>query len=271
MLQDQTFIYVIVLGGVILVSLWAHRLWRAGRALVARRNEAPKARGSAPPSLPTDPRTPWYHRTSVLFYAGTCLVFAGLALTITFHSRTFFPLSLAGILGLSSLFFNRYVKSYTADERRFFRGDPDTTSPQLGPDVPRLYRHPAWIFESPGLLIAALFFIVLGVVLTYLTEDVYLLLLSAFGVIFHLQLWSFHQLNTVTITERRISVQRRFPEEVTIELSHDEIEEIWLRRTSLQKMAHAGTIVISRADGPDVQVVLDHPEDVQAILETLSP
>ena len=267
MLQDHTFIYVILLGGVLLVSLWIHRLWKAIKARVARRGEARKPR----PPVSTGPRAPWFQRTSVLFYAGTCLVFSGLALTITFHSRTFFPLSLAGILGLSSLFFNRYVKSYTADERRFFRGDPEAPSPQLGTELPRLYRHPAWIFESPGLFITALFFILLGVVLTLVVGDIYLLLLSVFGAIFHLQLWSFHQLNTVTITERRISVQRRFPEEMSIELTHDQIDEIWLRRTSLQKLAHVGTIVLTRADGPDVEVMLDHPEDVQAILETLSP
>jgi hypothetical protein len=180
-------------------------------------------------------------------------------------------LSLVGILGLSSLFFNRYVKGYTADERRFFRGDPQAASLRSGTEIPRLYRHPAWMFECPRLLATAHIFIVLGIVLTLATSDVYLLLLSAFGVIFYLQLWSFHQLNTVTITEQRILVQRRFPEETSIELTHDQIEEIWLRRTSLQRMAHAGTLVLTRADGPDVEVVLDHPEDVQAILETLSP
>lgn len=271
MLQDETFVYVILFGSVVLLSLWIHRLWRAVRDLLVRWREARKARRQGREAAPTGLRTPWHRRTSVLFYVCTCLVFAGLVLTIAFHSRTFFPLSLAGILGLSSLFFNRYAKSYTADERRFFRGDPQAGPPRLGNEVPRLYRHPAWVFECPKLLATAQVFIVLGIVLTLVTSDVYMLLLSAFGVIFYLQLWSFHQLNTVTITEQRILVQRRFPKDVSIELTHDQIEEIWLRRTSLQKLAHVGTLVLTRADGPDVEVVLDHPEDVQAVLETLSP
>ena len=136
------------------------------------------------------------------------MILLGIVLTIFSRSRLFLPVSVVGMIFLCGLFFHCFMVAYKRDEKVLFRRRARATTLDGDPEQLLFFGHSPWIFDRPWLFLAGVLFVFLGIGLVVITRDVYLLLLSVFGIVFMLQVWSFWQLNSLTVTTERAIFQQ---------------------------------------------------------------
>ncbi len=259
---------LIVLGGIALVPLWLHHMWKTIRALIeyweSKRGRPESGSGRERGSR----QLAWMQRKGVLFFVGTFFLFSGVVLTILFKNRIFVPLIVSGMLFLSGLFFYCHFSTYSKKERSLFSVRANGAFDTSEPEQLLLFTHPVWNFDNPLLFLTGVIFQLSGVALTFTYGDVFFLLLSAFGVVFWLHLWSFYQLNTVTITNKRTTLKQGFPADSTLEVLHSRVSTVQTSQGLLQRLCRVGTVVISSSDRPDMIVNLKNPEGVKDLIES---
>jgi hypothetical protein len=209
---------------------------------------------------------PWLSRKPVLFVLGSLIILLGVLLTIYFRTRTYIPLSVSGMIFLCGLFFHCFVVAYRKDEKVLFRRRPSLAGLDGDPEQLLFFGHSPWIFDRPWLFLAGLFFVGLGLGLSLISGDVYLLLLSVFGLVFMLQIWSFWQLNSLTVTTDRVIFQQAYPSIGTLVIPREHVTRLKVDQSKTQRVCRVCTLVIETLE-EDVRVKLKCPGEVRGLVD----
>ena len=196
--NEHNLIYWVIGFGALLLPWWLFKLWQSLHAIF---------------NTPKPPPPPKYHvhkvntsvsfwlRGSVLFTVGGLLTFLGFVCTIYFRNPQFLLLIIAGSLFLSGLFFHTYLFVFPDHER----------AQKKTPEHLQVYTHPYWLFQYPFFALFGLFNVFAGSICAYHYQDIYFMLLSIYGLVFLLHLWSFAQLNILTITDQTLKLYTGLP------------------------------------------------------------
>ena len=116
------------------------------------------------------------------------------------------------------------------------------------------------------MFLAGLFFVGLGLGLALISSDVYLLLLSVFGIVFMLQIWSFWQLNAFTVTTDRVIFQQAYSSIGTLVIHREHVTSLTVDQGIAQWVCRVCTLVIGTLE-EDVHVKLKHPGEVRGLVD----
>ena len=258
---SEDFLTILSGLGVLILSVWVFYLWRYLKAIMAHWKSRPVAVGIREPR-PTKP--PGSQRNPILFCLGTLIMFLGFALVIMFKERAFVWLILAGLLYLSALFFKCYYQTFSQGDKSVYSKRP---RPTADPEQLLLFTHSSWIADRPGLFWFGVAFLPLGLGLTIIYADTCFLLLSVFGLIFLLQLWSFCQLNILTVTDQRTTMRTGLPADSLSEIPHVGVEKIRTYRTLFQRLYGTSTMIISGSNKEELIFHTKFPALVTGLIE----
>jgi len=264
MSNDNLVIVLVTLCGLVLLPWWLVYLWRSLHEVIKHwqnKSQKPEVEQPSPPKQPLLDRKP------ILFVIGTLIMLVGFALIILFRDNTFLWLVVAGILYLSALFFRCYFLTISQTERTLLSEGSSRRPDTSDPEQLYLFIHSHWMFDRPGLFYTGFFFIPLGVFLALTSADMYLLLLSIYGLIFLLQVWSFSQLNILTVTDRRTTLLTGLPADDRIEIRHEEVTSLRTRRSPTQHLFRTWTLVIAGAEDQEMILHLKHPDLVTDLIK----
>ncbi len=257
---SEDFLTILSGLGVLILSVWFFYLWRYLKAIITHwkgRSVSVGIRGPRPA------RQPWSQRNPILFCLGTLIIFFGFALVIVFKERSFVWLILTGILYLSALFFRCYYQTFSQTEK----SEPKRPRTTADPEQLLLFTHSSWIADRPGLFWLGVAFLPLGLGLTIIYADTYFMLLSVFGLIFLLQLWSFCQLNILTVTDQRTTMRTGLPADSLSEIPHTGVEKIRTYRTLFQRLFGTSTLIISGSNKEELIFHTKFPALVTGLIE----
>lgn len=258
----------LVIGGLLLTPRWIRGLRRSIGALIEYL-ENRRQSGRTILRLTNAESGPWITRKPVLFFLGSMMILLGIVLTIFSRSRLFLPVSVVGMIFLCGLFFHCFMVAYKRDEKLLFHRKARATTLDGDPEQLLFFGHPPWIFDRPWLFLAGVLFMFLGIGLVVITRDVYLLLLSVFGIVFMLQVWSFWQLNSFTVTTERAIFQQAYPTSGTLVINRKSVKSVTVDQSLPQRLCRVCTLVIETPD-EDIHVKLKHPREVRTLVERLA-
>ena len=215
--------------------------------------------------LAGDESGPWLTRKSVLFRLGSLLILVGILLTIYFRSRTYLSLGVFGLFFLCGLFFWCFWSASRKDNPILLQ--PVRTRTQAShPEEMLFFGHSPWIFDRPLLCFTGLLFIFGGVAIALFTGDLYFLLLSVFGMVFMMQVWSFWQLNSFTMTTERAIFQQAYPSNASLVIPREQVTGLAFDQNFVQRVSGVCTLVIQTLD-EDIRVKLKHPKAVLKLID----
>lgn len=249
--QSQTILVACL---AVALPFWFLGLWRA--ASVIRSDESVRASWRRP-RLPAGGFTVRLK----LFLGGTLLLFLGFLAVVFFREAVFASGIAAGTLFLTALFFACYFRNLSDDERKLFRSSRRGAAPDDVEEV-LLFTHPVWSAEHPGLFAIGVLFTLGGGVLTFMLGDLALLLLSVFGLVFLLHLWSFCQLNTLIVTNRVTATREGLPAERCRLIPHQDVMRATTERSGLDRLFRVETLVIDDGSGEPVRMKLRNAGEV---------
>jgi len=242
------------------LPLWLAGLWRAARVMLVKKDGA--GRSWRLPRLTANGLTVRLK----LFLIGTVVLFAGFLAVILFRDAVYAAVIAFGTLFLTGLFFACHFRNLSDDERQLFRSDP-SGNPDLEPEEMLLLTHPVWMSEHPGLFALGLVFTLGGGVLTAWDGDPALLLMSVFGLVFLLHLWSFRQLNSLIVTNRLTALREGLPAEQIRLILHLDVVAVSVERTFLDRLFRVSSIEISDGSDDPVRIKLKNAGEVKRLIE----
>ena len=189
-----------------------------------------------------------------MFTIGSAFTFLGFALTILLRNAEFLILIVVGSLFLSGLFFYTYYIIFSREERALFSSKKSARAEHL-----MLFTHPAWMFHYPHFAIIGIGFIAGGIFAGTVYNDIYLTLLAIYGLIFMLHLWSFTQLNILTVTDQRISLRLGLPADSIVNIPLTEIANIQMTQSLLQRLFRVHALAITDHAGADLTLHVPFP------------
>lgn len=190
----------------------------------------------------------WF-RGSVLFTIGGLLTFLGFACTIYFRNPQFLLLIIAGSLFLSGLFFHTYLFVFPEHEN----------AQKKSPEYLQVYTHPHWVFQNPLFVLFGLLNLITGSIWAYHYQDIYFMLLSIYGLVFLVHLWSFTQLNILTITDHTLTLYTGLPANGILTIPINTIVDVQLTQPFYQRPLRVHTISIIDESGAQLRLHTNLP------------
>jgi hypothetical protein len=236
--QNNPLIYWLLGLGILLLPWWLLKLWQSLQTIF-----------NTPKPVPTpkyrvhkvhQPASFWF-KGSVMFAIGGLLTFLGFVCTILFRNPQFLLLIIVGSLFLTGLFFYTYFSVFSVYEQ--------TNRRKKNPGNLQVYTHPDWLFQHPLFFLFGLLNIVVGIVCAYFFQDIYWALLSIYGLVFLLHLWSFSQLNILTITDLYLNLHTGLPADGILTIPLETIVEVEHTQPFLQRLLRTHTIRIVDQEG----------------------
>lgn len=231
---NQPFYYgLLTIGGLILLPWWLLKLWQSLHAIANAPKPAP------PPKFDihkVDAMVSVWFRGPILFTVGGLFTFLGFSGTIYFRNPQYLWLIVVGSLFLSGLFFHTYFLVFSGKERSIFsRNSPGNLL---------VYTHPDWIFQNRFFALFGFANIVAGLIAGYVNDDIYWVLLTIYGLVFLLHLWSFSQLNILTISDTTLHFHAGLPANRILTIPLHTIADVQHSQTLYQKVFRIHTINI---------------------------
>jgi hypothetical protein len=231
--MNQLLYYLLGLTGVLFTGWWLLKLWQSMQAIA----NAPKP--IPPPQYhiqKVNPSISFWLKGSSLFFVGGLLTFLGFVCTIFFRNPQFLTLIIVGSLFLTCLFFYTYFI--------VFSGQKTLRTPKKKPEFLQVYTHPDWLFQHPKFALFGFGNIIAGIVSAFIYQDVYFVLLSIYGLVFLLHLWSFSQLNILTITDQHIKLHTGLPVDGILTIPIATISNVHYSQPRLQRLLRIHTVSI---------------------------
>ena len=247
----QTIHWIVGSIGVLLLPWWLLKLWEALRSF----DKPPKPRPALAVKKIAEPKRFW-HKGPVLFLIGSVLTLLGFVLTILLRNPEFLILIVVGPLFLSALFFYTYFVIFSRDERALFSSRKNARAEHL-----MLFTHPAWMFHYPRFAIIGMGFIAGGIFSGVIYSDIYFALLAIYGLIFMMHLWSFTQLNILTVTDRRISLRTGLPADSIVNMPLAEIANTQVTQSLLQKICRVHALSITDRAGASIAILVTRSQN----------
>jgi len=172
----------------------------------------------------------------------------------------------SGLLFLCALFFWCFWSASRKDDRVLLRSVKNK-SEESQPEEMLFFGHSPWIFDRPSLFLTGLLFIFGGVAFVLFSGDIYFLLLSVFGMVFMMQVWSFWQLNSFTMTTERAIFQQAYPSNAYLEILREQVTGLAFDQNFVQRVSGVCTLVIQTID-EDIRVKLKHPKAVLKLIDS---
>ncbi|MBT5829629.1 MAG: hypothetical protein HOH77_05470 [Candidatus Latescibacteria bacterium] len=242
-LDKDHLIYWLIGLGCLLLPWWLLKLWRSLHLIV----------NTPPPTPPpkyhvhkVNPSIPFWLRGPILFTVGGLLTFLGFVCTIFFRNPQFLLLIIVGSLFLSGLFFYTYFLVFSTNQK--------SLDSHKNPGNLQVYTHPDWLFQNLPFVWFGLLNLIAGLVCAYIYEDIYLVLLSIYGLVFLLHLWSFSQLNVLTITDLYLHLHTGLPANGILTIPIHTIVEVEQSQPIYQRLLKVHTICIVDEDGAQLKI-----------------
>jgi len=102
---------------------------------------------------------------------------------------------------------------------------------------------------------------------TALLGDPVLLLLSVFGLVFLMHLWSFRQINTFIVTTRVTAVREGLPAERSRLIRHNDVQSMSIGRALMDRFFRVWWLEIDDGTGHPLRIKVKNPEDVKRLVE----
>lgn len=236
-------VYWLIAFACVVLPWWMLKLWRSLHLILNTPKPTP------PPKYhvhKVNQSVSFWFRGPVLFAVGGLLTFFGFICTIYFRNPEFLLLIIVGSLCLSGLFFYTYFWVFSTNEK--------SLDAHKNPGNLQVYTHPDWFFQNLPFVLFGLLNLIAGLVCAYIYQDVYLLLLSIYGLVFLLHLWSFSQLNILTITNLYLHMHTGLPASGILTIPIDTIVEIQHSQPLYQRLLKVHTIRIVDQDGAQLKV-----------------
>lgn len=255
--EDNLLYWIIGLSSLVLLPWWLIKLWQSLHTIF---------------SAPTPPPPPTYHikkvdqtvsfwfRGPFLFTVGGIITFLGFLLTIIFRNPQFLYLIILGSIFLSCLFFYTYFIVFSDQDRSIFANKM--------PENLQVYTHPDWLFQHKFFFGFGLINILAGVIAGYLLDDIYYVLFSIYGCVFLLHLWSFAQLNILTITDQTLNFHTGLPASGILTIPIHTITSVVQSQPFLQRLLRVYTVHITDNTGAKLTL---HTRLPHLLTTTLKP
>jgi len=143
-----------------------------------------------------------------------------------------------------------------------------THKPKKRPEHLQVYTHPDWLFQHPKFAFFGFGNILAGIVCAYLYQDIYFALLSIYGLVFLLHLWSFSQLNILTITDQHITLHTGLPVDGILTIPITTISDVHYGQTHIQRLLRIHTVSIVDQAGAKLKLYTRLPHLFWGTLNT---
>ena len=167
-----------------------------------------------------------------------------------------------GLIGLSLL---PYFVIFSREERALFSKQKSMRQEKL-----MLFTHPAWFFHYPRFALLGSIFVIGGTVFSMTANDIYLALFAIYGLVFMLHLWSFTQLNLLTVTDRRISLRTGLPADSIIDMPLPQIATVQVTQSLIQRLFRVHTLKLTDLQGADLKLHVPFPNLITDLLPNSS-
>jgi len=231
--MNQFLYYFLGVASFAFIGWWLLKLWQSMHAIV----NAPKP--TPPPQYhiqKVNPSISFWLSGPILFFVGGLLTFLGFVCTIYFRNPQFLSLIIIGSLFLTGLFFYTYFIVFSSQDK--------SRTSQKRLEHLQVYTHPDWLFQHPKFAFFGFGNIIAGIVCAFIYQDIYFALLSIYGLVFLLHLWSFSQLNILTITDQHIKLHTGLPVDGILTIPIATISDVHYAQPLLQRILRIHTVSI---------------------------
>jgi hypothetical protein len=236
-------IYWLIGLGILLLPWWLLKLWRTMGAIFDTPKPVPLPKFRIDKVVPSGS---FWLKGPLLFAIGALLTFLGFVCTIVFRNPQFLYLIIAGSLFLTGLFFYTYFTIFSTHE--------PSVHPERSPGLLQVYTHPDWLFQHPVFFVFGLANIPIGILCAFVYQDIYFALLGICGLVFLLHLWSFSQLNVLTITDRYLNLQTGLPSDGMLTIPIENIVHVQHSQGLVQRLLRTHTIRIVDHEGAELKL-----------------
>lgn len=256
----------ILLGILLFICVWFFGLWKASTFLHKR----------VRPKVPTTPRpqkppTNW-PIYQILFYFGHGVLLISLTVRLFVEPTYYYIAGMLFMLGeLVVMGAYIYCNFHTEIEPSLidltFKHELNTR--QRYEDVV-LQTRANWLYENPTLIWIGLVFIMVGSLVTLISQNwVHIALIAGFGLHLILYVHAFGKISVLTFRKNNVSLQRWLSTHDAVYMPYLEITNIKVMQTTFQRLLNVHTLVLESDHLTDIVIVIKEAPKLKRLIEDL--